>query len=32
MLKRWRARARGAAFHIHKPMTHITIVVEDREA
>jgi large subunit ribosomal protein L22 len=31
-IKRWRPRARGAAFHIHKPMTHITIVVEDREA
>jgi large subunit ribosomal protein L22 len=31
-IKRWQPRARGAAFHIHKPMTHITIVVEDREA
>jgi large subunit ribosomal protein L22 len=31
-IKRWRFRARGAAFPIHKPMTHITIVVEDREA
>jgi large subunit ribosomal protein L22 len=31
-IKRWRPRARGAAFHIHKPMTHITIVVEDQEA
>ena len=31
-IKRWRPRARGSAFHIHKPMTHITIVVADREA
>ena len=30
--KRWRPRAQGRAFPIHKPMTHITIVVEDREA
>jgi large subunit ribosomal protein L22 len=31
-LKRWRPRAQGRAFPIHKPMTHITIVLEDREA
>ena len=30
--KRWRPRAQGRAYPIHKPMTHITIVVEDREA
>ena len=32
MLKRWKPRAQGRAFPIHKPMTHVTIVVEDREA
>ena len=31
-LKRWKPRAQGRAFPIHKPMTHITIVLEDREA
>jgi large subunit ribosomal protein L22 len=31
-IKRFRPRARGSAFPIHKPMTHITVVVEDREA
>jgi large subunit ribosomal protein L22 len=31
-IKRWRPRALGRAFPIHKPMTHITIVVADREA
>lgn len=31
-IKRYRPRAQGRAFPIHKPMTHITIVVEDREA
>jgi large subunit ribosomal protein L22 len=31
-IKRWKPRARGAAFPIHHPMTHVTIVVEDREA
>ena len=31
-IKRWRLRAQGRAFPIHKPMTHITIVVADREA
>jgi large subunit ribosomal protein L22 len=31
-LKRWKPRAQGRAFPIHKPMTHVTIVVEDREA
>ncbi len=32
IIKRWQPRAQGRAFPIHKPMTHITIVVEDREA
>jgi large subunit ribosomal protein L22 len=32
VLKRWQPRAQGRAFPIHKPMTHITVVVEDREA
>jgi large subunit ribosomal protein L22 len=31
-MKRWQPRARGQAFQIHKPMTHITVVVGDREA
>jgi large subunit ribosomal protein L22 len=31
-IKRWRPRAQGRAFPIHKPMTHITIVVADRES
>jgi large subunit ribosomal protein L22 len=31
-LKRWQPRAQGRAFPIHKPMTHITVVVADREA
>ena len=31
-IKRFRPRAQGRAFPIHKPMTHITIVVQDREA
>jgi large subunit ribosomal protein L22 len=31
-IKRWQPRAQGRAFPIHKQMTHITIVVEDREA
>ena len=31
-MKRWKPRAQGRAFPIHKPMTHITIVVADREA
>ena len=31
-LKRIRPRAQGRAFAIHKPMTHITVVVENREA
>jgi large subunit ribosomal protein L22 len=30
-MKRWRPRARGAAFPIHKPMTHVTMVLENRE-
>jgi large subunit ribosomal protein L22 len=31
-MKRWRPRAQGRAFPIHKPMTHITIIVADQEA
>ena len=31
-IKRFRPRAQGRAFAIHKPMTHITVVVENREA
>ena len=31
-IKRYRPRAQGRAFAIHKPMTHITIVVADQEA
>ena len=31
-IKRIRPRAQGRAFAIHKPMTHITVVVENREA
>jgi large subunit ribosomal protein L22 len=31
-IKRWRPRAQGRAFPIHKPMTHITVTVGDREA
>ena len=31
-IKRFRPRAQGRAFPIHKPMTNITIVVADREA
>jgi large subunit ribosomal protein L22 len=31
-IKRWQPRAQGRTFPIHKPMTHITIVLEDREA
>jgi len=31
-IKRYQPRAQGRAFPIHKPMTHITIVVADREA
>jgi large subunit ribosomal protein L22 len=30
-IKRWKPRAQGRAFPIHKPMTHITVVVGDRE-
>ena len=30
-IERWRPRAQGRAFPIHKPMTHVTVVVEDRE-
>jgi large subunit ribosomal protein L22 len=31
-IKRWRPRAQGRAFPIHKATTHITVVVGDREA
>ncbi len=31
-MKRWRPRAQGRAFPIHKPMTHVTVTVENREA
>jgi large subunit ribosomal protein L22 len=31
-IKRFRPRAQGRMFAIHKPMTHITITVADREA
>ena len=31
-IKRIRPRAQGRAFAIHKPMTHITVVVENKEA
>jgi large subunit ribosomal protein L22 len=31
-IKRLQPRAQGRAFAIHKPMTHITIVVAEREA
>ncbi|MCU0504789.1 MAG: 50S ribosomal protein L22 [Chloroflexi bacterium] len=31
-IKRWRPRAQGRAFPIHKPTTHITVVVGDGEA
>jgi large subunit ribosomal protein L22 len=31
-IKRFRPRAQGRAFPIHKPMTHITIIVADQEA
>ncbi len=31
-IKRWRPRAQGRAFPIHKPMTHVTVTVQNREA
>jgi large subunit ribosomal protein L22 len=31
-MKRFKPRAQGRAFPIHKPMTHITVVVANREA
>ena len=31
-IKRWRPRAQGRAFPIHKTMTHVTVVLENREA
>jgi large subunit ribosomal protein L22 len=30
-MKRWQPRAQGRAFPIHKPMTHITVTVGNRE-
>jgi large subunit ribosomal protein L22 len=30
-LKRFRPRSQGRAFAIHKPMTHITVVVSEKE-
>jgi large subunit ribosomal protein L22 len=30
-IKRWRPRAQGRAFPIHKGVTHITVTVVDRE-
>ena len=30
-IKRWRPRAQGRAFPIHKGVTHITVTVGDRE-
>ena len=30
--KRWQPRAQGRSFPIHKPVTHITVIVQDREA
>mgnify|MGYP001591258537 FL=1 len=31
-IKRWRPRAKGRAFPINKPMTHVTVLVKNREA
>jgi large subunit ribosomal protein L22 len=31
-IKRIRPRAQGRAFAIHKPMTHVTVVLENKEA
>ncbi len=31
-LKRFRERAQGRAFAIYKPMTHVTVVLESKEA
>jgi large subunit ribosomal protein L22 len=31
-IKRFRPRAQGRAFSIHKPMTHVTVVLESKEA
>jgi large subunit ribosomal protein L22 len=31
-IKRWQPRAQGRSFPIHKPMTHIIVIVQDREA
>jgi large subunit ribosomal protein L22 len=30
-IKRWRPRAQGRAFPIHKPVTHISVTVGNRE-
>jgi large subunit ribosomal protein L22 len=32
IMKRFQPRAQGRAFAIHKPYTHITIIVADQEA
>src|SRR5438093_7655361 len=32
VMKRWRARARGRAVRIHKPMCHITVVLSESAA
>jgi large subunit ribosomal protein L22 len=32
VMKRWRARARGRAVRIRKPMCHITVVLTERAA
>ena len=31
-IKRIRPRAQGRAFRINKPMTHVTVVLENKEA
>ena len=30
VLKRWSARARGSSSVIHKPMSHITVILDER--
>ena len=31
MMKRWRPRARGRTGRIHKPFSHLTIIVREQE-